>query len=412
MHVDLELRSPWSIEIEDLRTSGLYRAMPEMSGLPGRTGVTNGREILNFSSNNYLGLAGHPRVIQALAESAVRYGVGSTASRLIAGNSEAHRELEAFLARWKRTEAAVLFGSGYQANVGALSSLTAESDLIISDGLNHASIIDGCRLSRAKVKVYPHLDLNRVEDLLKLSGFRRKLVVTESVFSMDGDRAPLKELDQLCKRCGAVLMVDEAHATGIFGSQGQGWAEELGVVPEIQMGTLGKAVGACGAYVAGSRELIDLLINRARSLIYTTALSPAIMGAALAALGIIASEEGRRRRDRLARSMKLFRQLLPRELTPGSEPSHIIPVRIGESSAAMSVSAECLSQGVFAHGIRYPTVPEGTARLRFTLMSDHTSEDLATAARVVTAAVDRVRIQEAETVRRAHGGSNVTSGRL
>lgn len=403
MRVDLELRSPWSNEIEDLRSRGLYRTMPEMRGLPGRIGVANGREILNFSSNNYLGLAGHPRVIQALAESAVRYGVGSTASRLIAGNSEAHRELEAFLARWKGTEAAIVFGSGYQANVGVLSSVAGELDLVISDELNHASIIDGCRLSRAQVKVYPHLDLDRVDSLLRLSGFRRKLVVSESVFSMDGDRAPLKELDELCRRRGAMLMVDEAHATGIFGSQGRGWAEEVGAFPDIQMGTLGKAVGTCGAYVAGSRALIELLINRARSLIYTTALSPAIMGAALAALEIIASEEGDRRRDRLFRNMKLFRQLLPPELTPGSQASHIVPVRIGESSAAMAVSAECLAQGVFAHGIRYPTVPEGTARLRFTLMSDHTTEDLVTATKVLAAAVAKVEAQYAEEPRRARG---------
>lgn len=410
MRAEQKLRSPWSMEIEELRSRGLFRAMPHMSGLPGRMGVVDDREVLNFSSNNYLGLAGHPRVIEALAQCAARYGAGSTASRLIAGNSEAHRELETFIADWKGTDAAMVFGSGYQANVGVLSSVVDESDLIVSDALNHASIIDGCRLSRAQVKVYPHLDLERVESLLKVSGVRRKLVVTESVFSMDGDRAPLKELDELCRRRGAMLMVDEAHATGIYGTQGQGLAQELGVVPEIQMGTLGKAVGTCGAYVAGSRELIELLINTARSFIYTTAVSPPVMGAALEALKIVASEEGTQRRERLKRNVRYFHDLLPDRLAPASEPNHIVPIQIGESSTTMQASAECLTHGIFAHGIRYPTVPEGTARLRFTLMSDHTTGDLIVAERVVTQAIASVKDEQVGP-RRTCGAANRTSGR-
>lgn len=383
----LEPGDGWRCEIEDIKRRGLYRTMPEMSGIPGRTGTVNGKQVLNFSSNNYLGLAGHPKVIQAVVDSALKYGAGSTASRLIAGNSDAHRELEAFIADWKGTEAALVFGSGYQANVGLLSSVVGNGDLIISDELNHASIIDGCRLSRAQVHVYPHLDLERVEDALKSSGFRSKLVVTESVFSMDGDKAQLKDLHALCRRWGALLMVDEAHATGVFGLNGQGLAQKAGVVPEIQMGTLGKAVGTCGAYVAGSRALIELLVNKARSLIYTTALSPAIVGAALAALKIIVSKEGDKRREELRENVKRFHGMLPRELTPNSEASHIVPVRIGESSHTMRVSARCLERGIFAHGIRYPTVAEGTARLRFTLMSDHTEHDLQTAVRVLKEAI-------------------------
>jgi 8-amino-7-oxononanoate synthase len=284
----------------------------------------------------------------------------------------------------------LVFGSGYQANLGLLSSLTDAPDLIVSDQLNHASIIDGSRLSRAQVKIYSHLDLDRAEDALKSSGFRRKLLVTESVFSMDGDHAPLKELNDLCTRYGALLMVDEAHAAGVYGSKGQGLAEEAGVTPDMQMGTLGKAAGTSGAYVAGRRDLIDLLINKARSFIYTTALPPSVVGGASAALRIIASEEGNIRRARLMENVATFHALLNSRLRHRPDSSHIVPVLIGQSERTMKVSAECLERGVFAHGIRYPTVPEGTARLRFTLMSDHTEADLRTAVRVVKEAMEAI----------------------
>lgn len=390
MFVESRASTDWNEEIEDLRQRGLFRIMPKMEGMPGRTGIVNGKHVLNFSSNNYLGLAGHPEVIQATVESVQRYGAGATASRLIAGNCEAHRELEDFIAQWKGTEAALMFGSGYQANLGLLSSLTDAADLIVSDQLNHASIIDGCRLSRAQVKIYPHLDLNRAEEALKSNGFRRKLLVTESVFSMDGDHAPLKELQDLCTQYGALLMVDEAHAAGVHGSRGQGLAEEAGIIPDMQMGTLGKAAGTSGAYVAGRRDLIDLLINKARSFIYTTALPPSVVGGASAALRIIASEEGNTRRARLRENVATFHSLLSARIRHLPDPSHIVPVLIGQSQRTMKVSAECLERGVFAHGIRYPTVPEGTARLRFTLMSDHTDVDLRCAARVLQEAMDAI----------------------
>ncbi len=381
---------PWGQEIERLKCQGLYRTMRSVTGLPSRVIRTNGKEVINFSSNNYLGLAGHPEVVQAAMESAGRYGAGSTASRLIAGNTELHTELEAFIAAWKRTEAAIVFGSGYQANVGILSALADKDDLIISDQYNHASIIDGCRLSRAKVMIYPHLEVDRIERFLKLDGFRRKLVVTETVFSMDGDRAPLRQIDDLCKRWGAILMVDEAHATGVLGPQGQGLAAEVGVKPEIQMGTLGKAVGVAGAYVVGSRDLVELIINKARSLIYTTAGPPSVIGASLAALKIIASVEGKKRRNRLKENAKLFGELLRGKGRFCADLSHIVPIVIGDSVRTIEVSQACLESGVFAHGIRYPTVPEGTARLRFTLMSDHTAEDLNKAVTVLTAAMNAV----------------------
>lgn len=380
--------SLWASEIEELKERNLYRVMPKVFGMPGRIVRFNGIEKLNFSGNNYLGLAGHPKIIQGCVQAAQAYGAGATASRLIAGNGEAHRELESFIAKWKDVEAAILFGSGYQANVGVISCLMGKEDLIISDQLNHASIIDGCRLSRSRVMVFPHLDLNRAEDCLRLQGFRRKLLVTESVFSMDGDRAPLKELDALCRRWGAALMVDEAHGTGVLGPQGRGLAADIGITPEIQMGTLGKAAGTSGAYVAGSSSLIELLTNKARSLIYTTASPPGVVGSALEALKIIASEEGDRRRARLAENVRTFHELLGPQHSLEGAPAHIVPVRIGDSSRTMRVSASCLDRGVFVHGIRFPTVPEGSARLRFTLMSDHTEADLHKAVEVLREALE------------------------
>ncbi len=387
MSEGLQGKTFWQSEIEAIKEKGLFREMPAVSGLPGRVIHVNGTRALNFSSNNYLGLAAHPRVITAAVEYTLRYGAGATASRLIAGNGEAHRELEDFIAQWKQTETALLFGSGYQANVGILSSLVGEGDLILSDEFNHASIIDGCRLSRAEVRVYPHLDLNRLEDLLRQGRHPRKLVVTESVFSMDGDRAPLKELQEVCSRWGAVLMVDEAHATGVIGPFGRGVAAEQGVTPHIQMGTLGKAVGASGAYVAGSKSLRDLLANRARSLVYTTAAPPGVVGAALESLRIIASEEGDRLRASLAHNVDLFHKLLGKRPGVSAESGHIVPYKVGDSLRTMTISRKCLTKGVFAHGIRFPTVPEGTARLRFTLMSLHTEQDLKTAVSVLEEAV-------------------------
>ncbi len=380
--------SPWAEELERLRQKNLFRVMPSITGMPGRVVRVDDREVLNFSSNNYLGLAAHPAVIQEMGRYTELYGAGSTASRLIAGNTEAHRELEAFIADWKGTEAAVLFGSGYQANLGILSSLVDSSDLVISDRLNHASIIDGCRLSKARVEIYSHLDLNGLEDLLRLKGFRRKLVVTESLFSMDGDQAPLQDIESLCTRWKAIFMVDEAHASGIFGLQGRGLADEQGVAPEIQMGTLSKAIGAHGAYVAGDRTLVKILVNKARSLLYSTAAPPGVIGGALAALKIIASKEGDVRRAALLTNVTRFRQLLTSQLDYALAGSHIVPILIGDSGRTMEVSRACLESGVFAQGIRFPTVPEGTARLRFTLMSEHTEEDLQTAVSVLARVLD------------------------
>jgi 8-amino-7-oxononanoate synthase len=366
-------------DLEELRQRNLFRAMPEATGLPGRVININGYQILNFSSNNYLGLADHPEIAKAMYQAAVVHGSGSTASRLIAGNTAAHLELEDFIARWKGTEAALTFNSGYQANVGTLTAIANQSDLIISDELNHASIIDGSRLSRARVKVYRHCDMRSLEDCLKITDCRRKIVVTESIFSMDGDRAPLREIWALCQEHGAALMVDEAHATGVFGPQGQGMANELDIRPDIQMGTLGKAAGVSGAYIAGAKTLMSYLTNKARSLIYTTAPSPAIAGACLAALKIVSSDYGAELRNRLKSNIQEFHVLL-HDAGLNTSPGHIVPIMIGSSQKTMEVSRKLMENGVFAHGIRYPTVPEGTARLRMTLMSTHMSEDLKKAA--------------------------------
>jgi 8-amino-7-oxononanoate synthase len=373
----------WTSEIERLKRKDLYRIMPAVSGLPGRTIMVNGRSALNFSSNNYLGLAGHPTVAEALVDYTRQFGAGSTASRLIAGNSEPFRELESFIAAWKQTESALVFATGYQANVGILTSLVGEGDLILSDELNHASIIDGCRLSRAAVQRYPHLDLDVLDNLLKKNPHHIKLVVTESIFSMDGDRAPLKEIHDLCRSSNALLMVDEAHATGVLGPQGQGLAAEVGIIPDIQMGTMGKAVGTSGAFVAGPQNMIDLLTNKARSLLFTTAPPPGVIGSSLAALRIIASAEGEARRATLAKNGSEFTQLASKKLDLNLSPGHIVPIVVGESARTMKISARCLEAGVFAHGIRYPTVPEGTSRLRFSLMSDHTAQDLSKAVTVL-----------------------------
>ncbi len=371
-----EKRNDLELEIRDLEEKALYRSMPPIGGMPGRTIQIDGNTLINFSGNNYLGLASHPQLIRAMGLYAERYGVGATASRLIAGNTEVHRELENYIAKWKHTPAALLFGSGYQANIGVLTSLAGPDDLIVSDELNHASIIDGCRLSKAKTAVYPHFDLDRLSELLAPSDHRRKIVVTETVFSMDGDYAPITEMKSICNNHGALLVLDEAHAGGVLGPQGRGWAAHLGVEADITMGTLGKAMGVSGAYVAAGKKIIELIINKARSLIYTTASSPALIGTALEALKLVASEEGEARRVTLMNNVNLFNKLLLNIGIKIHEPSHIVPIHIGGSAKAMAVSARCRELGVFAHGIRYPTVPEGSARIRFTLMSEHTGEDI------------------------------------
>lgn len=377
-------------ELDGLRAAGLLRVLRESAGPVDRWVTVDGRRALLLCSNNYLGLANHPALADAAARAAREYGVGAGASRLISGSLPLHTELETRLAALKHAEAALLFPSGYHANIGAITALVGRGDAVFSDALNHASIIDGCRLSGATVHVYPHADTAALGRALAAADARRRLIVTDSVFSMDGDHAPLAEICTLAERHDALTMVDEAHATGVFGATGAGLVEALGLHDRVtvQMGTLGKALGCAGAFVAGRRDLVDVLVNRARSFIYTTALAPPIAGAALAALDLVAREP--ERRTRLLRTSADFRSRLAAlglEVAPGEGP--IVPVIIGDSDAAMRWSQALLEAGVFVQAIRPPTVPRGTARLRATLMATFDDADLAHATNAF-AAVRRV----------------------
>jgi 8-amino-7-oxononanoate synthase len=361
-------------ELESLRDKGLYRSLRCVEGDQGPTLLIDGREVINFSSNNYLGLANHPALREAAKEAIDRYGCGSGASRLISGNMTLHEELESKIAKLKGTEATLVFNSGFQANTGIIPVLVGQGDLILSDALNHASIIDGCRLARAKIVVYRHGDIDELERGLKDSlPHRRKLIVTESLFSMDGDEAPLADIVGLAEEHGAMVMVDEAHATGVYEPNGAGIVARLGLGKRVlvQMGTLGKALGGFGAYVAGSKPLRELLINRCRSFIFTTSLPPAVMAMAIAAIDLVEQEPQRRRA--LRHNCELLRDgLEPLGYSLGTSRSQILPLMIGDATRCMKLSESLLQRGVFAQGIRPPTVPVGTSRLRITLMATHT----------------------------------------
>jgi len=367
----------------ELKRRGLYRYLRLISGRQTTVVTMEGKEVVLLSSNNYLDLANHPEVKRAAAEALESYGCGAGASRLISGTMELHARLEAKLAEFEGTEAALVFGSGYHANTGVIPALMGPGDIIFSDELNHASIIDGCRLARADTQVFRHRDTGHLEELLASAPTPgQRLIVTDSVFSMDGDVARLPEIAALARRYRAWVMVDEAHATGVFGPNGAGVVEETGLQGriEIQMGTLGKALGSFGAYVAGSRVLIDWLINRARSFIYSTALPPPLLATALAALHIVKNEPERRRR--LWNNAAFLRQgLSGLGYRLGESESPILPVLIGDEEKTMALCAALLKHGVFAHGIRPPTVPEGTARLRVTPTATHTDEELERALR-------------------------------
>jgi 8-amino-7-oxononanoate synthase len=371
-------------ELQRLKDAGLYRRLRRVEGAQDATLTLDGREVINFSSNNYLGIANHPALAAAAKQAIDRYGCGSGASRLISGNMTLHEELEAKLAQFKNTEAALVFNSGFQANSGILATLVGEGDVIFSDALNHASIIDGCRLSRAQTQVYAHCDLDQLAAQLKIApSGARKLIVSESIFSMDGDQAPLVGIVELAEKYGAMVMVDEAHATGIFGANGAGVVAKLGLAERVtvQMGTLGKALGGFGAYVAGSRGLRELLINRCRSFIFTTALPPAVMAMALAALDLV-RQEPQRRAVLWANCRKLNQGLTKLGFELGPSESPILPLMVGDANKCMELSERLLEHGVFAQGIRPPTVPPGTSRLRITLMATHTEEQIERALKI------------------------------
>jgi len=370
--------SQWREELDALEAAGLRRRPVTVEGPQGPRVRVGGRDCLCFCSNNYLGLAGHPALVRAARAAAEAHGWGAGASRLISGTMSPHRELEEAVARFKRAEATLVFPTGYMANVGAIPALVGRGDDVFCDRLNHASVFDGCRLSGANLRVYPHQDAGELDRLLGRRARKRALVVTDTVFSMDGDLAPLPDLVDVCERRGAVLMIDEAHATGVLGPTGRGAAEHFGVegrVPVV-MGTLSKAVGSLGGYVAGSRDLIELLVNRARSFIYTTALPPAVCAASLAGLRLI-EDEPERREALWARARQLQEGLERLGFEVGGTETPITPLLVGEAAAAAGLSRALLDRGILAPAIRPPTVPDGTARLRLTPIATHTEADVA-----------------------------------
>jgi len=364
-------------ELEALEAKGLRRALEPLEGPQGAVVEVGGRRLVNLCSNDYLGLASDPRLVAAAVEATRREGAGAGAARLVAGDLPIHGALERRLAAFKGTEAALLFSSGYHANAGVLAALADREDAIFSDRLNHASIVDGCRLSLAKTHRYPHRDLGALSRLLAGTRARRKLVVTDAVFGMDGDVAPLAAIADLCEQHGAMLYVDEAHATGILGPTGAGWAEAEGVTDRVDvlMGTLGKALGSFGAFVAGSRPLADWLTSRARTFVFTTALPPAACGAALAALDVVAAEPERRARlHALAARMKAGLDALGFDVAAVVAP--IFPVVLREEALALEASRRMRERGWFVRAIRPPTVPQGTSRLRVSLTAAHTEEQV------------------------------------
>jgi len=374
--------SDFSELLDALEHQGMRRFARTLDGAQGPRMTLDGRDVLVLCSNNYLGLAHHPRLVEAAARATRDLGTSSGASRLVSGSMRIHEQFEERLAAFKGTEAALLFNAGYAANIGILQGLTGPDDILFSDALNHASIIDGCRLSAARVLVYPHNDAQALEELMQRERPNRKghwFIVTDGVFSMDGDLAPLPELVALKKQYDALLMVDDAHGTGVLGDSGRGSGEHFGCLPDIDlhMGTLGKALGGFGAYLASSRAVVDLLINRARSLIFSTSLPPGVVAAGLEALAVVESDEGRRRRQNLWRLRELFAAPL-REAgfdLCGSV-TQIVPVLTGEPGPTMEASSRLLEAGIFLQGIRPPTVPEGKCRLRATLMSDHDPQEV------------------------------------
>ena len=370
-------------EISGLKEKGRYRFLRRVSTPQEAVITVDGRELLNFSSNNYLGLANHPEVVEAFTGYARRYGVGSGASRLIGGNMDVHAELEEALARFKGAEACLTFSSGYLANLGILGTLGGPDAAIFSDELNHASIVDGCRLSRARIEVYRHADAGHLEDLLKASTAERKIIVTDGVFSMGGDIAPLPDLVEAKRKHGAILVVDDAHATGTLPPRGRGSADYFGLTGEIeiQMGTFSKALGTYGAYMCASRTVVDYFINKCRTFIFNTGLPPALAGATLKSLDLLSRNPGLL--SALLENGELFRREMEARGRKVSSNTAIVPVPVGSDEDTMAVSTRLYDRGLFIHGIRPPTVPEGKGQLRLTLMATHTEAMVKTAARQI-----------------------------
>jgi len=363
--------------LRSLREQNLFRVIRDVDGPQDRVISIDGRPAVNFASNNYLGLANHPALRESAARALRQWGVGAGASRLVTGSSVLHRELEERIARFENLPAAVLFNSGYCANLASIACLAGRGDAVFGDRLNHASIVDGCLLSGARFQRYAHRDAGDLARLLGACQARRRLVVTDSVFSVDGDAAPLDRIVQACAEYGAWLMVDEAHATGVLGDHGRGLIEVMGLCGrvEIVMGTLSKALGCVGGYVAGCLELADHLRNHARGLIYTTALPPALCAAAIAAFDVLDREP--ERRARLSRNADRLRAGLRRAgWDTGCSETQILPILVGEAKAALDLSARLLQAGYYAPAMRPPTVPPGACRLRVSVTAAHLDKDI------------------------------------
>ncbi len=362
-----------------IRARGTHRRMRVVERAQGSRMTVDGREVLLFAGSNYLDLAHHPEVVEASVRAARELGCAAGGSRLISGNLDIHEALEAELADFLGRETALVFNTGYMANLGVIPALAGAGDLIVSDALNHASIVDGCRLSRAEVRVFSHGNVEELDALLgEVRGrYRRVLLVVDGVYSMEGDVAPLPALCALARREAALLLLDDAHGTGTLGKAGRGSAELLGVEDEVDvvLGTLGKSLGSFGAFVAGDAVLRELLVNVARSFIFSCALAPPQVEASRAALRILVREPWRRERLQ-ANAARLRRRLAERGIDTQPSVTHILPVIVVDNAATMSVCEGLLARGFYAQGIRHPTVPEGTARLRLTPMATHTDEEI------------------------------------
>ena len=370
--------------LDEIASLGLSRRMRLVTGPQGPRVVLDGKPVLLLCSNNYLGLADHPRVREAAAEASMRWGVGAGASRLVSGTMTVHRRLEESLAAFKGTESALLFGSGYLANLGVVAALAGEGDVVFSDELNHASIIDGCRLARARTAVYRHNDVEHLTWLIEQTGARSGVVVTDGVFSMDGDVAPLAELLDVAHANGLRMVVDEAHGTGCVGPGGRGAVADTGLEGDVDVvvGTLGKALGSYGAFAACNAKTAEYLTNTARSLIFSTALPPPVVAGAVAALELLIEQP--RRVEKLQANAGALRDELAREgFDVAGSTTQIVPLIVGDATTAMAICEAAIEGGVFAQAIRPPTVPEGTSRLRLAVMASHTKAELRDAARTI-----------------------------
>jgi glycine C-acetyltransferase len=365
-------------ELAGLRSQGLYRPLRVVESEQAARATVDGRVVVNLSSNNYLGLTTHPRLKQKAMAALERFGVGAGSVRTIAGTLQLHMELERRLAEFKKTPATVVFQSGFAANAGTVAAILTKDDVVISDELNHASIIDGCRLSRASIRVFPHRDATAAAQIVQgLPRNQRKLLITDGVFSMDGDVGALPELCELAEESGCIMMVDDAHASGVFGANGRGTIDHFGLHGrvDIQVGTLSKAIGALGGYIAGSEHLIDFLRHRGRPFLFSTSHPPSVTASCIAAIDVLLEEP--RLIDTLWDNAKFFKAGL-RDLgfDTGLSQSPITPVIVGEAAVAMQLSDRLFEGGVFAQGIGFPTVPRGKARVRTIVTATHTREDL------------------------------------